>query len=327
MSPRVTAAERFQRIVSIVPWIAQRPGVTIAAVCEQFDIEREELLADLDVVFMVGVPPYTPDELIDVMIEDDEISIRLGDYFTRPLNLTAVEALAVVAGAAVMLAVPGADETGPLATALEKVRAGLGFGAEAAVEVSLGGVDPEVLSTLRAAITDRETLRINYYSHSSDAYAERSIDPLLVAPVDGNWYVRAWCHTANGLRVFRVDRIATVTRTGLNFDRSDLGVSIVLTFPEATSRVTLAVPEADMWMLDRYPVEAEHRVEDTRVITLALGGSASLERLMLQLGPETKVLEYRDGDLADGDSEIPRLRARAAAERIAQRYRSGSGHE
>ena len=84
-----TARTMLRRIVSIVPWIAGRDGPTIDEICQRFGIDRADLLADLDVVFMVGIPPYTPDELIDVIIEDDRVWITLGRYFTRPLRLTA----------------------------------------------------------------------------------------------------------------------------------------------------------------------------------------------------------------------------------------------
>ncbi|HBX76574.1 MAG TPA: hypothetical protein DEG43_02915, partial [Acidimicrobiaceae bacterium] len=97
MATRITAADRVQRIVSIVPWIAARPSVPIDEVCTQFGISRADLLNDLDVVFMVGVPPYTPDELIDVLIEDDQVSVRVGRYFERPLRLKTTEALALLA--------------------------------------------------------------------------------------------------------------------------------------------------------------------------------------------------------------------------------------
>ncbi|MEZ5262215.1 MAG: hypothetical protein R2755_10685 [Acidimicrobiales bacterium] len=41
---------------------AQQEGPTIAEICARFGLTRSELLADLDVVFMVGLYPFTPDE-------------------------------------------------------------------------------------------------------------------------------------------------------------------------------------------------------------------------------------------------------------------------
>ena len=48
-------------------------------------------------------------------------SIRLAEYFDRPLRLTPAEGVALLAAGRALLAVPGSDPTGPLATALEKL--------------------------------------------------------------------------------------------------------------------------------------------------------------------------------------------------------------
>ena len=86
MSARVTAGDRLRRILAVLPWVAERPGVTVGEVTERFGIDRDDLLADLNVVFMVGVSPYTPDALVDVSIdEEDQIEVRLGEAFRRPL--------------------------------------------------------------------------------------------------------------------------------------------------------------------------------------------------------------------------------------------------
>ena len=46
------------------------------------------------VLFLVGVYPHTPDQLIEVVIEDDRVWIHYADWFARPLRLTPPEALA-----------------------------------------------------------------------------------------------------------------------------------------------------------------------------------------------------------------------------------------
>ena len=84
---RTTAADRARRILAIVPWVAERDGPTLTEISERFGVSQSELLADLDVVFMVGTPPYTPDSLIDVVVEDGRVWITLGDYFRRPMRL------------------------------------------------------------------------------------------------------------------------------------------------------------------------------------------------------------------------------------------------
>src|SRR5690349_2528199 len=94
---RVGANERLQRLLSIVPWIVAHPGAAIEELCGRFSIAESVLLQDLDTLRYVGVYPFTPDALIDVVIEDGRVWLHLAEPFGRPLRLTPEEALGLVA--------------------------------------------------------------------------------------------------------------------------------------------------------------------------------------------------------------------------------------
>ena len=94
---RPSATDRLARILSMVPWIASQDSPRIDEVCERFEITREELVADLDVVFVVGLYPYTPESLIEVILDEDHVSIDYTNFFERPLRLSKDEALAILA--------------------------------------------------------------------------------------------------------------------------------------------------------------------------------------------------------------------------------------
>ena len=152
---RTAAHDRLGRLLAIVPWVAARDGPEIAEVCRRFGITQRELLADLDLLFVCGVYPFTPDVLIDVDIADGRVWIRFADYFRRPLRLTPPEGLALIGAGAALLGVPGADPDGALARALDKLATVLGLGAEEAVAVELGPVRPETLERVQQAGGER----------------------------------------------------------------------------------------------------------------------------------------------------------------------------
>ena len=143
---RPSASDRYRRLVSIIPWIAANDGPTIDEVCERFGVSRENLLADLDVVFMVGLYPYTPDELVDLVIDDDRVWVRYAPFFERPLRLTPEQALSLVTTSSGLLAVPGAESDGPLARGLQKV-------------ADVLGVDPAKIKPLAPADDCRQDFR------------------------------------------------------------------------------------------------------------------------------------------------------------------------
>ena len=59
------SAERLQRLLAMVPWVAGQDGPTLSEICSRFDITPAQLAADLEVIWLVGLPPYTPDALVD----------------------------------------------------------------------------------------------------------------------------------------------------------------------------------------------------------------------------------------------------------------------
>src|SRR5262249_60346045 len=64
--------ERLRRLLFVVPYVARHRGVTVDALAKQLGVSREELLRDLELLTMVGRPPFQPDDFIDLHVEDDQ---------------------------------------------------------------------------------------------------------------------------------------------------------------------------------------------------------------------------------------------------------------
>ncbi|MFQ5557956.1 MAG: helix-turn-helix transcriptional regulator [Acidimicrobiales bacterium] len=292
MSPRLSARERMARLLSVIPWVAERDGATIDEIVARFAYPRQQLLRDLrEVVFFVGVHPFTPDTLIDVDISDDRVRIRYADWFAKPLRLTPSEgARLFTAGRTVLQAGSplGEEAEDPLLRALLKLGVTLGEDAEAAVEVRLGDAPQAVLSDLRSAIQQDCQVDIEYYSYGRDELTHRSVDPWRVFSDAGNWYLAGWCHRARAERVFRVDRILEVTHTERRRDVSgDAGDIDPFAPRDGDPRVTIRVaPEAE-WVIHQYPTESVEHSDDGHLdVTLTVTALPWLERLLLRLGPQ-----------------------------------------
>jgi proteasome accessory factor C len=117
---RITASQRLQRLLALVPWVAEHDGPTVQEVCARFEMRPSELLDELNLVSLVGLPPYTPDELFDVVVADDRVFVHLSPSFDRSLRLTPEQALTLVAAGASLRSVPGNDPGGPLSRGLAK---------------------------------------------------------------------------------------------------------------------------------------------------------------------------------------------------------------
>ena len=91
--------ERFRRLLTMVPYIVKHPGVSVRDIRTRFGITRSQLVADLNLLFVCGLPGYGPGDLIEAFVDGSRVWIRLADYFARPLRLTAAEGLLLYSGA------------------------------------------------------------------------------------------------------------------------------------------------------------------------------------------------------------------------------------
>ena len=206
----------------VVPYLVQHPGSRLGDVATLFGMAPEQLRRDLDLLFMSGLPPYGPGDLIDVDVdEDDRIWITMADHFARPLRLTRSEALALYVRGTELVATPGLPEAPDLASALGKLRETLGpetLDADGLIEVMGGGIAPEHLALLREAAETHHRVDIEYFSASSEAWSTRTIEPEAVFSSLGNWYVVAWDLGAEAERLFRADRVRTAIGTLETFE-------------------------------------------------------------------------------------------------------------
>ena len=312
---RVTATDRLQRILAVLPWIVQHQGSTVDQICERFGLDRKSLLEDLELVFVeVGLHPFTPDMLTDVTIEDDRVYVHVGDYFRRPLRLAREEALTLLAAGRAVLARPGSDPDGTLQRAVDKLVRALGEGTADRVEVALGSADPEVMAAVQRALQAQRRLSISYYSYGRDVSTDREVDPLRLVSREGRWYLLAHCLTAEGERLFRVDRIraAEVLDTPAE---AHPGPDDVVPGPHGGERTVELVTGSDArWVADTYPTDEVEELADGRLrIVLPVTTVPWLERLLLRLDPSTEVTDTATGESLRGI-------AATAAERLLRRY-------
>jgi proteasome accessory factor C len=300
MSPRPIAGAEIQRILALVPWIVAHPGSSKREIAARFGIAVDQLDEDLALILMIGVPPYSPGDYLDVDEDGDgNITIRLADPFRRPLRLAPAEGLALLAAGRALLAVPGSDPTGPLATALDKLERALDL-PDLVVDVG----EPELLTVIREASAHHQRVEIDYWSAGRDELTTRVIDPEVVFFATGEWYVGAYCHRARAERMFRVDRIRAVRPTGESFEPGRVDVEAGDTYNPRPDdeRVTLRLAPGAAWVAEAYPAESvTERADSSLEIVLAVSERAWLERLLLRLGPDAEVV-------------APKSRQRVAAE-------------
>lgn len=305
----------------IVPYLVQHPGSALGEVAALFHAPPQQLRRDLDLLFMSGLPPYGPGDLIDVDVdEDDRIWIRMADHFARPLRLSRSEALALYLRGTELLATPGLPEALALASVLAKLRDSLGPDAlgeaEGRIEIAAGGTTrpPEHLELLRKAALDHHRLLIEYFAPSSGEWSSRTIEPEEVFSSLGNWYVAAWDLASSGERLFRADRVRRAEDTGETFEPKGLaGAGRALYTPDgADVPVRLRLHPAARWIADYYAtIDQVEQPDGTLDVTLPARRLGWVAALLLRVGHDAEILD--PPELAD---EVRALAQRTLAQYV-----------
>jgi proteasome accessory factor C len=290
--PPAKTVRRLERLLVVVPYIVRHPGTRIDELSGLFGVSQTDLTQDLNLLFMTGLPPYTPADLIDVDIEDGRVWIRMADYFSKPVRLTRNEALALFLRGKALLGT-GLPEADALRSALGKIEEHLGPDVLGALRVEVeGGGTPETLEAVRQAASGSDRLEIDYYSASRDETTTRMIDPEQVFAALGNWYAVAWCHRAKAERLFRVDRIRAVRATGERFEpRGLLGAGRPLyARGKEDIHVRLRLGKAAEWVAEYYEVDRAVRRGGKLEVTIPTKDLTWVAKLLLRLGAEAEVL-------------------------------------
>jgi predicted DNA-binding transcriptional regulator YafY len=289
-APGRETSRRLRRLLALVGWLAQVGEAPIADAAQRFGMSEKELVAELELAACCGIPPYTPDTLMEIEVSEHSVRAFLPAEYARPRRLTPAEGFAVAASARLLLAVPGSGD-GALSRALAKLDAALGSREAVGLDVDA----PAHLAVVRDAADTGRALEIDYLSGSRDELTTRTVEPVQVATIDGHWYLDAYCHRAGDMRRFRVDRIGAVRplerTTGSTATRARPLEEMFVPGPGAVE-VHLQLGPGAQWVPESVPVRAVGRDGDGTVtdVVLDVSGMAWFERLLLQLGPAARVV-------------------------------------
>ena len=159
MTTAQTAQAQVRRLLSLVPNLTEHDGASMAQVAEAFNISEQTLRGDLGVLWMCGMPGLTPGDLIEIDMESVDglgiIHLSNADYLTRPLRLSADEALALVLALRTLREVAGPGDRDAIDTALVKLTAAAGDSA-ATARASVSVTAARSGSTARCVVSARE---------------------------------------------------------------------------------------------------------------------------------------------------------------------------
>jgi proteasome accessory factor C len=295
-----TAASQLRRLLQLIPHLADGNEHPIEEVARQVGADPATLLQDLRAMSERLDEPAGFVDNVQITWGARGVSM-IGSDFLRPMRLNMRELCALELGLAVFQAQRAGAPDPAIAAARQRLRAlitpqddnhekdGL---KHAALE---GHGDAAHLELLTRAQRERRKVRITYQGGSSDAPRERVVSPYSLVFASGQWYIVACCDDSEGLRFFRLDRVAGAESTDDPFEVPETFDLDDVVAREKLFRVAEPIvatvrysPNIARWIAER---EKRPLAEDGS-LTLAhhVGDMHWLVRHVLQYGPDAEVL-------------------------------------
>ncbi|WP_280237017.1 helix-turn-helix transcriptional regulator [Nocardia cyriacigeorgica] len=293
MSSRLSV--RLSRLLNMVPYLMAHPGISAAEAAADLGVTTKQLMSDLNQLWMCGLPGYGPGDLIDLSFSEESIDVTFSAGIDRPLRLTSTEATALLVALRSIVDTPGMVDPSAAHSAIAKIESAISGAALEATDRPRP-VEAPAVATVRAALAARHALRLVYYSASRDVVSERLVDPIRIVLVDNNSYLQAWCREAEGVRLFRFDRIEAATEldepASPPSEATDADAALDLFQDDpALPLARLRIRDDYGWVLDQYPIQrlAVH-ADGSMEATMRFATLDWMARLLLGFGSGVTVL-------------------------------------
>jgi proteasome accessory factor C len=314
-----TVSTRLVRLLNMVPYFQANPRITYTEAASDLGVSEKQLRDDLNQLWLCGLPGYGPGDLIDFEFSGDTIEVTFSAGIDHPLRLTSPEATGVLVALRALADVPGIVDPAAARSAIAKIESAAGtlsHGTEAVDEPA--PIESEAAAAVRAAVRDGRALSIEYYSASHDMLSSRVVDPIRVVLVADHSYLEAWCRSAEGVRLFRFDRIVDArvldepssppqpaVQAGPDTSLFDADPSL----PSAK----LLIDRSAAWMFDYYPLREMRELPDgTLEAEMTYASDDWMARFVLGFGSAVRVLEPESLAQRVGKSAAAALSAYAA---------------
>ncbi|MFW0794771.1 WYL domain-containing protein [Gordonia sp. CPCC 205515] len=294
--------DRFSRLLALVPYFASRSGISISTAADDLGITEKQLTKDLELLFVCGLPGYFPHDLIDLQFEQGHVEVGFTAGMDRPLRLTTTEASTMLVALRALLDMPGAVDRAAARRAIAKIEEAVGATNTpvAAGTDDNSDDDNPTYSVIRDAVTRDRALRLRYYSATRDSVSERIVDPLRLQTVDNNTYLEAWCRNAEGVRLFRFDRVESAEileePAAPPAEAAAHPQSAVLSDNPELPSATIEIDPSQLWILDYYLIDPLEPADDRPDPDLPLraqmvyGSADWLTRFLLGFGGKVRLL-------------------------------------
>ena len=278
-----SAVDRVTRVLDLVPFILENPGIEVSVLAAKFSISEKQILADLELIFMCGLPGYTPYELIDLAFEDGVVTVIDPQVLDKPRVFTEVEAVVLNLGLSIIKnAINDPDQV----KSIDDLQKKIGAKFTSISEISFTTNKPAFYDQVSEAINMNAAVNLTYNSISRDEVSDRFVIPKRIYLAQGNFYFIAIDTNSNQERHYRMDLI-------LNCEISNSVPTNIFSFADIDESFEFKIQSTNKYLTERYS-DLFTGVSQQGDVYLAQGRMNNpqwLKRLVISNAPDLQLLE------------------------------------
>jgi predicted DNA-binding transcriptional regulator YafY len=211
-----TALARTARALDLIPYILEHPGIGLVELATAFQTTTQQLVSDLNLLFICGLPGYTPLELIDLVFDDGFVSVIDPQVLNRPRTFTQSEVISLKLALSALAEFVGisAEMRNKVLEINERLSRILPTSATtlaSRLAITPESAAPEIherITTVVHALQIGHWLSFTYLSATSDRPSHREVIPQALSK-QGEWYyLQSYEPAAQESRTFRIDRMS-----------------------------------------------------------------------------------------------------------------------
>ena len=203
------AISRVARAMDVIPYVLENPGIKIETLATKFGVDQKQIIKELELIFLCGLPGYTPYELIDLTFEDGFVTIIDPQLFDKPRKFTETEGVIINLGLVLLKnSISDTNQIQVIDHLIQKLTAKFKVTSSAVIEKLS---KPDFYDEITKSINQNDSICIDYASISEDSLYQRLIKPLRISIRNGFYYLYATDLEKDVDRVYRMDQIRSIS--------------------------------------------------------------------------------------------------------------------
>jgi predicted DNA-binding transcriptional regulator YafY len=279
-----SAVNRAARALDLIPYILENPGIELDSLAEKFGITQKQVLSDLEIIFLCGLPGYTPYELIDLTFEDGIVTVIDPQVLDKPRVFTQSEAIVLNLGLSIMKAALRDKMT---LERIETLQSKLQSKFKSISDVSIAmGNPPNFYEMIIQSIRGKSIVEIVYHSVSKDAISKKILAPKNVYVSAGNYYMSAIDLQLSQERNYRLDAITECVDSSGVYELADL-------IDDSSEEFNFKIVTGSLFLIEKYSTlfKSVEKIKGEYVASGRISNSEWLQRLVISNAPDLRLVE------------------------------------